>query len=109
MPSRRAAAGLGRGRRRRGEDQARCKRGPGSGMGDGPARAALHCAASQAFLRSAFFSGICRIRLPVAAKMAFSTAGAATKIVGSPTPPQKPPDGITIVSTAGISSMRITG
>jgi hypothetical protein len=38
-------------------------------------------------------------------KIAFSTAGAATAIVGSPTPPQKPPDG-TIVSTAGISSMR---
>jgi hypothetical protein len=35
------------------------------------------------------------MRLPVAAKYALSTAGAATKIVGSPTPPQKPPDGIT--------------
>ena len=33
------------------------------------------------------------MRLPVAAKIAFSTAGAATAIVGSPTPPQKPPDG----------------
>ena len=41
------------------------------------------------------------MRLPVAAKIAFSTAGAATAIVGSPTPPQKPPDGITIVSTVG--------
>ena len=41
-------------------------------------------------------------------ELAFSTAGAATAIVGSPTPPQKPPDGITIVSTFGISSIRIT-
>ncbi len=39
-------------------------------------------------------SGRSRMRLPVAAKIAFSTAGAATAIVGSPTPPQKPPDGI---------------
>src|SRR5262249_11550878 len=54
-----------------------------------------------------FFSGIERMRLPVAAKNALSTAGAATKIVGSPTPPQKPPDGITIDSTRGISLMRI--
>ena len=41
------------------------------------------------------------MRLPVAAKIALSTAGAATKMVGSPTPPQKSPDGITIVSTWG--------
>src|SRR6516164_7107984 len=54
-----------------------------------------------------FLSGIERMRLPVAAKNALSTAGAATKIVGSPTPPQKPPDGITIDSTRGISLMRI--
>ncbi len=47
------------------------------------------------------------MRLPVAAKMALSTAGAATKIVGSPTPPQKPPDGMMIDSTFGISLMRI--
>jgi hypothetical protein len=32
---------------------------------------------------------------------------AATQIVGSPTPPQKPPDGISIVSTFGIWAMRI--
>jgi hypothetical protein len=54
-----------------------------------------------------FFSGNERMRLPVAAKYALSTAGAATQIVGSPTPPQKPPDGMTIVSTLGISAMRI--
>jgi formate-dependent phosphoribosylglycinamide formyltransferase (GAR transformylase) len=53
-----------------------------------------------------FLSGMERIRLPVAAKNALSTAGAATKIVGSPTPPQNPPDGITIDSTFGISLMR---
>ena len=37
-------------------------------------------------------TGSSRMRLPVAAKIALSTAGAATAIVGSPTPPQKPPD-----------------
>ena len=35
-----------------------------------------------------FFSGNERMRLPVALKNALSTAGAATQIVGSPTPPQ---------------------
>src|SRR6516162_5329563 len=54
-----------------------------------------------------FFNGNERMRLPVAAKYALSTAGGATQIVGSPTPPQKPPDGIRIVSTFGISAMRI--
>ena len=49
--------------------------------------------ARQAFFRLVFASGRSRMRLPVAAKIAFSTAGAATAIVGSPTPPQKPPDG----------------
>ncbi len=42
------------------------------------------------------------MRLPVAAKMAFNTAGAATAIVGSPTPPQKPPEPMMMVSTFGI-------
>ena len=42
----------------------------------------------------------------MAAKTALSTAGAATAIVGSPTPPQKPPEGITIDSTAGMSAIR---
>ena len=36
-----------------------------------------------------FFSGRLRTGLPVAAKIAFRTAGATTLIVGSPTPPQK--------------------
>ena len=49
------------------------------------------------------------MRWPVAAKIALSTAGAATAIVGSPTPPQKPPEGITMVSTLGMSAMRIAG
>jgi hypothetical protein len=31
--------------------------------------------------------------------------GAATETVGLPTPPQKPPDGITMTSTLGISRM----
>src|SRR6266436_4655798 len=56
-----------------------------------------------------FFSGNERMRCPVALKNALSTAGAATQIVGSPTPPQGslPPDGIRIDSTFGISPMRI--
>ena len=36
-----------------------------------------------------FLSGRLRTGLPVAAKMALSTAGATTQMVGSPTPPQK--------------------
>src|SRR5262245_59472892 len=52
----------------------------------------------QANEMSWFLSGIARMRLPVAAKNALSTAGAATKMVGSPTPPQKPPDGMMIDS-----------
>jgi hypothetical protein len=36
------------------------------------------------------------------AKIAFSTAGAATAIVGSPTPTQKPPDGMHDRLDAGI-------
>src|SRR5712691_10122964 len=56
-----------------------------------------------------FFNGNERMRLPVALKYALSTAGAATQIVGSPTPPQAalPPDGMMIDSTFGISAMRI--
>src|SRR5438552_3375467 len=54
-----------------------------------------------------FFSGNERMRLPVAAKYAFSTAGAATQTVGSPTPPQKPPEGMMIDSILGICAMRI--
>lgn len=63
----------------------------------------------QATLRSVCFNGNSRIRLPVAAKIAFRTAGAATETVGSPMPPQKSPDGITIVSTFGISTINIDG
>src|SRR5215472_5708064 len=56
-----------------------------------------------------FFSGNERMRCPVALNIALSTAGAATQIVGSPTPPQGslPPDGMRIDSTRGISAMRI--
>src|SRR5262249_44194919 len=56
-----------------------------------------------------FLSGNERMRWSVALKYALSTAGAATQIVGSPTPPQAPvpPDGMTIDSTFGISAMRI--
>ncbi len=54
-----------------------------------------------------FFSGNVRMRLPVAAKNALRTAGAATQIVGSPTPPQNPPDAMMIDSTFGICAIRI--
>ena len=43
----------------------------------------------QRYTSLTFLSGRLRIGLPVAAKMALSTAGATTQIVGSPTPPQK--------------------
>ena len=68
--------------------------------------AALSAAAPIAHTMSIpwFFSGIERIRLPVARKNALSTAGAATQIVGSPTPPHGPlpPLGMMIDSTFGI-------
>src|SRR5262249_39023321 len=56
-----------------------------------------------------FFSGNERMRWPVALKNALSTAGAATHIVGSPTPPQGllPRDGRRIDWTLGIGGMRI--
>jgi hypothetical protein len=60
-------------------------------------------------LRSWCRSGNVRMRWPVAAKIAFSTAGPATAIVGSPTPPQNPPDGTIIVSTFGMSAIRSIG
>jgi hypothetical protein len=56
-----------------------------------------------------FFSGNERIRLPVARKYAFITAGAATQIVGSPMPPHGPlpPLGMMIDSTFGIVAIRM--
>lgn len=51
-------------------------------------------------------SGRVRTGLPVAAKIAFSTAGTATQIVGSPTPPQKSCVGAITVSIVGICAMR---
>lgn len=39
--------------------------------------------------RIPLLNGTCRTGLPVAAKIAFSTAGTTTQMVGSPTPPQK--------------------
>src|SRR5262249_8712914 len=73
----------------------------------GPDAAAPHV--SHALWMLWFFSGNERMRWPVALKNALSTAGAATQIVGSPTPPQGslPPDGMRIDSTLGISAMRI--
>lgn len=54
-----------------------------------------------------FLSGNVRMRRPVAAKNALRTAGAATQMVGSPTPPQNPPEGMMIDSTFGICAIRI--
>ena len=81
---------------------------PLSGGGSAPSEVRrVGNALAQTKVISWSLSGNVRMRLPVAAKIAFSTAGAATKMVGSPTPPQKPPDGMMIVSTFGISAMRI--
>ena len=52
------------------------------------------------------FNGRVRTGLPVADAMAFSTAGATTQIVGSPTPPQKSLVGTTTVSIFGMSLSR---
>ena len=43
---------------------------------------------SAVYTSRTFLSGRLRTGLPVAAKMALSTAGMTTQIVGSPTPPQ---------------------
>ena len=88
---------------REGHHPARRRRG-----GEQDERHPRGAAQAQARRRSWCISGSERMRFPVAAEMAFSTAGAATMIVGSPTPPQKPPDGMTIVSTCGISARRMT-
>src|SRR4029453_11423020 len=63
-------------------------------------------AAGDRYTSFTFFSGRLRPRLPVAAKIALRTAGVTTEIVGSPTPPQKSPDGTITVSTFGISASR---
>src|SRR5882724_277186 len=59
------------------------------------------CSDCQAIWMLWFFSGNERMRWPVALKYALSTAGAATQIVGSPTPPHGslPPDSMMIDST----------
>jgi hypothetical protein len=89
---------------------------PAGGSADATTAAAIeaHPIAVARMLRMAytiwmpwFFSGKVRMRLPVAAAYAFSTAGAATQIVGSPTPPQNPPEGMMIASTFGICAIRI--
>ena len=50
--------------------------------------------------------GRLRTGLPVAAMIAFSTEGATTQMVGSPTPPQKSYVGTITVSTLGICARR---
>ena len=80
-------------------------------LADNQAMAAAFMCYEEAYARfsECCFSGSSRMRCPVAAKIAFSTAGAATAMVGSPTPPQKPPEGITMVSTLGMCRMCTTG
>src|SRR6266851_4427966 len=73
--------------------------GAATAAGGDAAGAARSSRTDHAPARSWFISGNERMRLPVAAKTALITAGAATPMVGSPTPPQKPPDGINIAST----------
>jgi hypothetical protein len=80
----------------------------GTGTRFPPVPAAERRQTRQVDFRSWFINGSERMRLPVAAKIALSTAGAATAIVGSPTPPQKSPVGMMTTSTFGISSIRIT-
>ena len=60
-----------------------------------------------AYTSFTFFSGRLRIGLPVAAKIPLSTAGAATQMVGSPTPPQKSLVVTMTVSTLGNSASRM--
>src|ERR1700730_8109453 len=64
---------------------------------------------THALRRSWFFSGSERMRLPVAAKIALQSAGATIAGGGSPQPPQKPPLGITMISTFGLSARRNIG
>ena len=54
-----------------------------------------------------FFKGRERMRLPVAAAMALTSAGASGACAGSPTPPQKPPVQAMTDCTLGISLSRI--
>ena len=61
-------------------------RGRGAGRRHGRQRPGAH---GQTSVSPECFSGNVRTGLPVAAKIAFSTDGAVTQIVGSPTPPQK--------------------
>ncbi|MDB5905325.1 MAG: hypothetical protein JWM26_4203 [Betaproteobacteria bacterium] len=56
-----------------------------------------------------FFIGRFLTGFPVAAKIAFITAGAMTQIVGSPTPPQKSWVGASTLSTFGMSASFNTG
>ncbi len=63
--------------------------------------------ARQASVSPWFFNGSERTRLPEAAKIALHTAGAIDAWPGSPTPPQKPPEGASTTSILGISRRRI--
>jgi hypothetical protein len=53
------------------------------------APAEIHVLGRRSYTSFTFLSGRLRTGLPVAAKIAFITAGVTTQIVGSPTPPQK--------------------
>jgi len=88
---------------------ARARRGAGGGSADATTAAAIEIApiaAAVTFtMRLHHLEAVVLQReradaLPVAAKYALRTAGAAKQIVGSPTPPQNPPDGMMIDSTS---------
>jgi len=66
-------------------------------------------AAGYAFFNIPGSIGRLRMRLPVAAKIAFVTAGAIGGVPGSPTPPGASPLGTRCTSMTGISSSRSTG
>jgi hypothetical protein len=74
-------------------------RGRGWSQADAPGRAG----------RQSMRNGSVRSRLPVAAKIAFATAGAIGGVPGSPTPPGAAPLATISTSIRGASSIRITG
>src|SRR5207302_923631 len=88
---------------RDGVEQRVCRPGPKRKPGQSDEKASAPHAISKPW----FLSGSERTRLPVAAKRALHTAGAIAAWPGSPTPPQKPPEGASTTSTFGISRSRI--
>ncbi len=61
------------------------------------------------YSRSYLRTGSSRMRVPVAAKIAFARAGAIPGVPGSPAPPTAPPLATMCVSITGVSSIRTIG